>query len=55
MSWAIQREAELRAGSEHKNANSLKILRNLREGTRVSEEPMVGRLTMAFNGSLTSA
>lgn len=32
MSWTIQREAELRAGSEHKNVNSLKILRNLRGG-----------------------
>lgn len=50
MSWTVQRKAELRAGREHKNANSLKLLRNLREGTRVSEEPTVGRLTTVFNG-----
>lgn len=48
MGWTIQGEGELRAGSKHKNTNPLKILRNLREGTRVSKELTIGILTVVF-------
>lgn len=48
MSWTIQGEDELRAGSKHKHTNPLKILRNLREGTRVSKELTIGILTMVL-------
>lgn len=37
MSWTIQLEAELRARSDYKIMSPLRMLRNSREGARVSK------------------